>query len=297
MEDDPERSAADLVLQALFPGHPYGRSVYGRREVIAAATAAELVAFHRKFFVADNCALAVVGDFDAADMERRVREIFGPLPKTGFERRPLPMAVPLKKSVSRRLERDVAEGYLYLGFAAPDYNHPDRYAMSVLGEALGRGVNPLLTSFLHSERDSVQNVSMTYLPFRFGGAAIVSIKADPRDIAAVERAAVSFLKRARRRRLTPRRISWAPKPRWPPSTISRWPRTRSGSRPARPKNTASSWPARSPVTCSSTPARIPAATSTASARVDSGDLRKAAARYLGRGEYAAVAIVPGRGQK
>ncbi|MCJ7488327.1 MAG: insulinase family protein, partial [Candidatus Aminicenantes bacterium] len=34
MEDDPQRNAVDLVLQALFPGHPYGRSVYGRREII-----------------------------------------------------------------------------------------------------------------------------------------------------------------------------------------------------------------------------------------------------------------------
>ncbi len=124
MEDDPERSAADLVLQDLFPGQAYGRSVYGRRDVIAAATAAELKAFHRKFFVADNCALAVVGDFDAADMERLVREIFGPLPKTGFERRPLPMAVPLKKSVSRRLERDVAAGLSLSRLRGPRLQSP-----------------------------------------------------------------------------------------------------------------------------------------------------------------------------
>ncbi len=37
---------------------------------------------------------------------------------------------------------------------------------------------------------------MIYLAYRFGGAAVVSIKADPKDLAAVERAAVSFLKRA-----------------------------------------------------------------------------------------------------
>ena len=98
------------------------------------------------------------------------------------------------KSVSRRVERDVKEGYLILGFAAPDYNGPDRYAMSVLVEALGRGVNPLLAAYLHSQRDSVQNVSMSYLALRYGGAAVVAIKAAPRDLAAVERLAVTFLK-------------------------------------------------------------------------------------------------------
>ncbi len=97
MEDDPERSAADLVLQALFPGHPYGRSVYGRREVISAATAAGLLAFYRKFFVADNCAMAVVGDFATADVERRVREVFGPLPKTGFKPAAFPDGRPVEE--------------------------------------------------------------------------------------------------------------------------------------------------------------------------------------------------------
>jgi predicted Zn-dependent peptidase len=32
-------------------------------------------------------------------------------------------------------------------------------------------------------------------------------------------------------------------------------------------------------------------------KVDSGDLRKAASRYLGRGEYAAVSIVPEKEKK
>jgi len=296
MEDDPERSAADLVLQDLFPGHAYGRSVYGRREVIAAATAVGLIAFHRTFFVADNCALAVVGDFAAADMERRVREIFGPLPKTGFERRSLPMAAPLKKSVSRRLERDVAEGYLYLGFAAPDYNHPDRHAMSVLSEALGRGVNPLLTSFLHSRRDSVQNVSMTYLPFRFGGAAIVSVKAAPRDIAAVERAAVSFLKKSGDVSYSKKDFADAE------AELAAFDylemaknqiRFASGQAEEYGLRLAGSLARHMLLNTRENPGRY----LDAIGAVDSGDLRKAAARYLGRGESAAVSIVPGRGKK
>ncbi|HOW85400.1 MAG TPA: pitrilysin family protein [Candidatus Aminicenantes bacterium] len=196
MEDDPERRSVDLVLQALFPGHPYGRSVYGRAEVVAAATAEDLRLFHRKFFVADNCAMAVVGDFETAGMERLVRDVFGPLAGTGYSPPRLPPAGPLKKGSSAQLERDVIGGYLTIGFAAPDYNSTDLCAMNVLVEALGRGINPLLGGYLRGQRDSVQYVTMSYLAFRYGGAALVSIKADPRDLPFVERAAQAFLKRA-----------------------------------------------------------------------------------------------------
>ena len=296
MEDDPERSAADLVLQDLFPGHPYGRSVYGRREIIAAATTAEIGAFYRKFFAADNCALAVVGDFDTADLEARIREIFGPLPKTGFKPEAFQMAVPLKKDSSRRLERDVREGYLTIGFAAPDYNGPDQYAMNVLVEALGRGVNPLLAAYLYGQRDSVQNVSMTYLAFRFGGAAIVSIKADPKDLTAVERAAVSFLKQARDQSFSKKDFSR------PEEEMAAYDylemaknqiRFAFGQAEESGLRLADSLVRHMLLNVRENPIRYLDGID----RVDSSDLRKAAARYLGRSESAAVSIVPAREKK
>lgn len=291
MEDDPERTAADLVFQALFAGHPYGRSVYGRREVIAAATAEALGAFHRKFFVAENCALAVVGDFDVAGMERRVREIFGSLPKTAFPRQALPMAGPLGKSVSRRVERDVKEGYLFLGFAAPDYNGPDRPTMSVLVEALGRGVNPLLAAYLHSQRDSVQSVSMSYLALRYGGAAVVSIKAEPRDLAAVERLAVTFLKQVHSASFS-KKDFLAPEEERAAFDYLEMAKNQirfaAGQAEESGLHLAGSFVRYMLLNTRENPG----AYLDAIGRVDSSDLRKAASRYLGRGESAAVAVVP-----
>jgi predicted Zn-dependent peptidase len=291
MEDDPERAATDLVLQALFAGHPYGRSVYGRREVIAAATSETLRAFHRRFFVADNCVLAVVGDFDGADMERRVREIFGSLPKTGFQAPTLPMVAALKKSFSRRVEHDVKEGYLLLGFAAPDYNGTDRHTMSVLVEALGRGVNPLLAAYLHSQRDSVQHVTMGYLPLRYGGAAVVSIKAEPRDLPALERLALTFLKQVHTASFSKKDFLS------PEAELAAFDYLEMAKNQIR---FASGQAEESGLTLAGSFVRFmllntrekPGRYLDGIGRVDSSDLRKAAARFLGRGDSAAVSIVP-----
>jgi zinc protease len=291
MEDDPEKNAADLVLQALFAGHPYGRSVYGRREVIAAATTGVVIGFYKKFFVADNCALAVVGDFVTADMERLVREVFGPLPKTGFKPEPLPMTALLKKSVTRRIERDVREGYIFLGFPAPDYNHPDQYAMNVLVEALGRGVNPLLPALLRSERDTVQSVTMTYLAHRLGGAAIVSIKVDPKDVTAVERSAVAFLKRAHNESYSKKDYLS------PEEEMAAFDYLESAKNQIRFEDAqaeesglqlAGSLVRHLLLNTREKPGRY----LDEIRRVDSGDLRRTAAKYLGRGEYASISVVP-----
>ncbi|HDT13290.1 MAG TPA: insulinase family protein [Candidatus Aminicenantes bacterium] len=291
MEDDPERSALDLVFQDLFAGHPYGRSVYGRREVVTEATRDALMAFHRAAFVADNCALAAVGDFDAADMERRVREVFGALPRTGFEPPAIPMAEPLDKSVSRSLVRDVREGYLVIAFNAPDYNHADQYALNVLVEALGRGVNPLLAGHLHALRDSVQNVSMSYLARRFGGAAVVSIRARPKDLAIVERAAVRFLRQARDMSYSSGDYAGLE------ASMAAFDylamaknqiRFATGQAEESGLQLAASLVRHMLLNTRPDPGRYLESI----ARVDSSDLRKVASRYLGRGEYAAVSVVP-----
>ena len=294
MEDDPERSAADRVLRELFAGHPYGRSVYGRREVVAGATVEDLLGFYRKRFVADNAALAVVGDFAAADMERLVRDVFGPLPKTGFVAEPLPMAVPPKKDAVVRWERDVRDGYIYLAFSAPDYNHADRYAMSVLVEALGRGINPLLSARLQSERDTVQRVSMAYLALRFGGAAVVSIKVDPADLPAVERAAVAFLKRSGGENYSKKDFLD------PEAEMAAFDflesaknqiRFASGEAEESGLQLAGSFVRHMLLNTREDPGSYLAGIG----RVDSGDLRRAAAKHFGRPAYAAVTVVPPKG--
>jgi zinc protease len=295
MEDDPERSAVDLVIQELFPGHPYGRSVYGKREVIEAATSETLSAFYRNYFVADNCAMAVVGDFVAADMEARIREIFGSLPKTGFRPAAFPIAAAPKKSSSRQLERDVREGYLYIAFAAPDYNSPDEYAMNVLVEALGRGVNPLLGGHLRGLRDSVQSVTMINMPLRFGGVALVSVRADPKDLAAVERAAVSFLNQARNESYSKKDFA-TPEEQNAAFDYLEMAKNQirfiSGQAEESGLQLAGSLVRHILLNTRADPGRY----LDHIGRVDSSDLRKAAGRYLSRGEYAAVSVIPLRGK-
>jgi len=295
MEDDPRRNATDLVLQALFPGHPYGRSVYGRREVVQAATVEDLLGFYRTYFVTGNCALAAVGDFAAADMEKRVREVFGSLPKKQPPPAAIPMAPPLKKGVSRRLERDVEDGYLYLGFVAPDYNHPDQYAANVLTEVLGRGVNPLLPALLRSERDIVQTVDMAYLANRYGGAFVVSVRAAPKDIPVLERTAVNSLKRAQFE-------SYSKKDFMGEAELFAFDYLESAKNQIRfgfgrseeaGLQLAGSLVRYLLLNTRESPGRY----LDAIGRVDSGDLRDAAARYLSKGGCAAVTIVPKKGGK
>jgi len=194
-EDDPDRHGADLTLQRLFSGHPYGRPVYGRPDIIRSARVEDLFAFHARYFVPNNCSLAAVGDFRTDEMEARVRDIFGPLKAADVPARAIPKAAALKASATFEERKDVKDGYLFLGWVGPDCNHPDQYAVGLLAEVLGRGLNPLLNIALRSRWDLVQSMTMSYLPNRFGGAVIVALKLEPKNVQAATREALNYLRR------------------------------------------------------------------------------------------------------
>lgn len=295
LEDDPLRRGTDLVMQRLFEGHPYGRPVYGTPEVVRAAKVEDVMAFHAKFFVPNNCALAVVGDFETRAVEEKIREIYGPLNRSDQPKASVSKASLLKKGVSVEEERDVKEAYLFLGYVGPDVNSPEQYAVDVLTEVLGRGVNPLLNLALRSRRDLVQNIGMSYAPGRFGGAIIISLTLDPKNLAAASREAINYLRRARDENYS--KDDFAGDDRFYVFDFL-------GGAKNQIRFSAEQ-AEESGLTLASSLARFmllnerenPGRFLDHISRTSSGDLRKAAAQYFGRGECVIVSIVPKRAAK
>jgi len=197
IQDDPVRYATSLVYQKMFPNHPYQKPVYGRKEVIEAATVEQLEEFHQRFFVPQNCALAAVGDFRIEEMEEKIREIFGGLEKGPSTAQDFEKARLLEKTVEIEHEMDVNQAYLAIGIPGPDFNDPSQYSIDVLSEILAGGVNPLLPARLRGRRDLIHDAWMRYAPFKYGGMMLIIVTLDPKNVSIVTREAINFLKETR----------------------------------------------------------------------------------------------------
>lgn len=196
-KDDPFQRAHALVYQNLFPGHPYQKPVYGTREIIESASIAEIDEFYKQYFVPANCALAVVGDFTIPEMEAKIQEIFGELPDEGYRPPEIPRASPLQKTLEVEEEMDINLGYLVIGMTGPDYNHPDQFAMDVLIEIMGSGINPMIFGALGRRRIRPNSVRMGYSAHKFGGAVLGYITLDPKKIQGAKNEILRFFKQAR----------------------------------------------------------------------------------------------------
>lgn len=87
--------------------------------------------------------------------------------------------------------------YLVFGYNAPDYNDPDQFAVDVLAEILGRGINPMLNHPLLERRVYVNSINMSYLAHKYGGAILIYFVMEPKYIKTAKNMIIRYLKRTR----------------------------------------------------------------------------------------------------
>lgn len=129
-DDSPEGSLASLEEKVIYAGHPYSNDPNGTIENITRFKAEDLRAYHQKIMQTSQLLLIIVGDVDAAAVQKMVAETLGKLPRGAYKAKPVPALSFAKASIDvtqRALQTNYVEGI----FAAPALSDPDYHAMRV----------------------------------------------------------------------------------------------------------------------------------------------------------------------
>lgn len=196
-EDRPTRFVARRLYEALFAGHPYGRPIIGRAELIRALTREQLLGFYRRHYVPESFALVVVGAVRPDEILDAAARAFARLPRVGLSR--LPVA-PVATSQPRRLERERPGAHTYLGLAwlAPRIDHADTPAVDLLASVLGQSRSSRLTRTLRDRLGLVNTVAASYAALEGAGVVSVTAQLDPANLARVQAEIVAEAQRLRR---------------------------------------------------------------------------------------------------
>ena len=119
---------------------------------VASITRDDLLAFHRRTVHPNNIILAFIGDFDAAQMERRLRSTFESWPRGTQIEKPDPAVTPAKPGVYFVQKEDVTQANIALVHPGIERNNPDYYAAAVMNEIFSGGFSGRLMQRLRSER-------------------------------------------------------------------------------------------------------------------------------------------------
>ena len=165
--DEPEDLVHDLFGEALFPGHPVGRSTLGDERTIEAMTRDAIADFHGRHYRPGQIVVAAAGDLDHDAVVSAVAADCPTAPGGAPPaRRPPPPEV-----VARRLDkRSTEQAHLVLGVRAPGALDDDRFALEVVNQALGGGISSRLFQEVRERRGLAYSVYSYRFALRDCGA-------------------------------------------------------------------------------------------------------------------------------
>jgi zinc protease len=135
-ENEPTFRLAEEVHAAAFRVHPYHHMVIGDMTDLRRISREDLFNHYQRYYVPSNAVLAISGDFRASTMIRRVRELFGSIPKRSrpeYVDRPEPVQ-PGERQITVSGPGETA--FLELAYQAPSASDPDFIPLAVLDSAL-----------------------------------------------------------------------------------------------------------------------------------------------------------------
>ncbi|MGB7584792.1 MAG: pitrilysin family protein [Terriglobales bacterium] len=147
--DDVEEIAGREALKLAYGAdNPYTREP--EYATVAAVTRQDLIDWHRAHVHPNNIILGIVGDFDSAAMEAKLRQVFGGWPKGPEFKAPEIEFHPAKPGYYLIPKSDVNQSNIRMVELGIRRDNPDYYAAQVFNEAFGNGFSSRLVQSIRT---------------------------------------------------------------------------------------------------------------------------------------------------
>lgn len=187
-EDNPMMFINLLFDRLLYGDCPLGWDEGGSKETVQGLTRQELWDYYQSAYSPKNMVLVVAGNIENKKLKKLVEKYFANQKNIGTKEKRdknsfAKFAFPTKKlSLVERVEvreKKVDQAHIILGFPGLDYNHPKRFAASVMLYILGGGMSSRLFVEVREKRGLAYMVHASAGNFRDTGMAYVRAGLDP----------------------------------------------------------------------------------------------------------------------
>lgn len=139
--NNPSSQASKQLMQDIYKGSPYERDVIGHPEHLKNPRLSKLIEFYNTWYVPNNMALILVGDFDAEAAKPMIAETFSRLQPKELPARPSYPEVQLTGSKHYNLGYSPQIAWVYPGVKA---NDPEQEVLEFVCNLLSNGQTGLL---------------------------------------------------------------------------------------------------------------------------------------------------------
>jgi zinc protease len=137
-KDDPQQVLGAYYDGYLYGTHPYGRPSGGDEVSLQRIKRDAIVKLYETNYAPGNTLLAVAGEFNGAEMRKKLEDVFGGWPARTVAASPIAATAPVKGKRLLLVDKDDAtQTYFALGNVGIARNDPDRVAIRVVNTIFG----------------------------------------------------------------------------------------------------------------------------------------------------------------
>ena len=175
-KESPRQVINNYFSRLVYDTHPYANPVSGTPSTVSAITANDARQFYQTNYTTDRAAIAIVGDFNTADMKKRITSLFGDW-KTPKATSPRVTAPEISFDKSRVLlvnKDDARETTFLIGGKGITQSNPDYIPVTVVNTILGGRFTSWLNDALRVNSGLTYGASSRFTTYRNSGVFAIS---------------------------------------------------------------------------------------------------------------------------
>ena len=175
-QQDPRTVGSKAIYQKIFGDHPYAADPSGTQESVSGLKREGLVEFHRRFYVARNAVVAIVGDLTQEQAEVLAERLTEGL-ASGEVPPKLPPVPDLAEGVLEELDFPSSQTHIYAGQPGVQRLDLDYFQLYVGNHILGgSGLVSLLMEEVREKRGLSYSVYSYFLPMAQRGPFLMGLQ-------------------------------------------------------------------------------------------------------------------------
>ncbi|MDR2652130.1 MAG: insulinase family protein [Prevotellaceae bacterium] len=161
MDNQQYGSFLEELFKRAFREHHYKWPTIGDPEHIRNATDKDVVDFYKMYYVPNNAALVIVGDFQTDNTKKLVEKYFGDIPRgtQAITRYPV-VEKPLGGEIRDTVYDNVTLPAVFMGYRSPAYGTKDFYALEIMNAILSRGNSSRFKDNIDDKKKAMQSFVM-----------------------------------------------------------------------------------------------------------------------------------------
>lgn len=162
LENSPWNLLSQSVQAQAFQEHPYHWPVIGYEDDMKNWKQSDLERYFKTYYAPNNCVVVVSGNIRYDEVKELAEKYLGPIPAQPEP--PKVHTVEPPQTGERRItvKKEVANPYINIVYRAPEANHDDYYALTLLSDILSSGKSSRLHASLVDQKQQATAVFSSY---------------------------------------------------------------------------------------------------------------------------------------